>query len=269
MGTEGVNLRERLCPDAVPRHDVPCAAVRGIAFRPRTSHKIALAACCAVLLISACSSLPFARGTSDRPHSSSINCQTLASKGVSTCPPANPELASPQMINHSQGRVSTAQFMRYADALLRTLAYEQFALNTSQASVLQLGSLATRRATNLIFSGDLAEISAAKKQGAKLTSVQGSVSTIKLVTVSAVDQGYIQSDGYVARPLAWVVTWTSLQGALITSDSSFTVVWSANTPASSMLWGAYHSSSSLGRIWTFDGSTSCASDPVWQAVCNE
>lgn len=264
-------LRELLCPDAVPRYEVPCAAVRGIAFRPRTRHKVALAACCAAaLLISACSGLPYGAGTSGSPQSnSSVNCQALARQGVTVCPPANPDLGSPRLVNHSDGLASSAQFNKYARGLLRNFAFSEFALNTSQASILRLGILATPHATDFVYSGHLATIASAKQERATLTNVQPTISTIKLVVLSPTVQGYIRTAGWVATRLAWIVVPTGPSYYFTTKGSSFTVPFSVSAAPEYMYWGTYHGSTDLGPIWTFDGSTSCGADPAWQAVCDQ
>lgn len=224
----------------------------------------------AALLISACSSMPLGRGTSGGlQRNASVNCQALAHRGVQTCPPANPYLGSPHLVNHSQGLVSSAQFRRYAHGLLRNLAYEQFALNTSQASIYKLGLLSTQHATNLIYSGDVATISAARKQRSTLTNVPATLSQVKLVVLSTTDQAYIRSDGYVPTRLAWIVVRTGPTYYFTTKGSSFTLPISLSSVPSYLVWGTYRNSSDLGPIWTFDGSTSCDTDPVWRTVCNQ
>lgn len=260
----------RLCPDAVPRVEVPCRAVRGIVFQARASVKVAVAACCVVAsLISACSGPPFGPGTSRQQANSSVNCQALARRGVTACPPADPELGSPRLVNHSQGLASPTEFKRYARGLLRTFAYEQFAIDTSQASIYHLGLLATPRATNAVYSDILGSIATAKKEGAKLTNVPAPLTTIKLVALSQLDQSYLRSDGYAATPLAWVVTRSGPSYYFTTKGSSFTVGSSTSSVPAYLYWGSYHASTDLGPIWTFDGSTTCSFDPVWQAVCNQ
>lgn len=245
--------------------------MRGTAFQPPLRVSTTLAAClAAALLISACSGPGFGRATSGSPQStSSVNCRTLARQGVSVCPPTNPYLGSPRLVNHSNGLASRTQFKRYAQGLLRNLAYEQFALNTSQTSMYHLGLLATHHATNLVYSGDVDTISSAKKQGATLTNVPAALSEVKLVALSPTDQGYIREDGYTATSLAWIVTRTGPTYYFTTKGSTFSLPISLSSVPSYLVWGTYHGSTALGSIWTFDGSTSCTSDPVWQAVCNQ
>lgn len=236
-------------------------------MRPRTMSGVALAT---AVLISACSGMAFGTRTSGgRPPSSSVNCKALARQGVTTCPPGNPDLGSPRLVNHSQGLASPTQFREYARGLLRNFAFSEFALNTSQASVLQLGILATPHATNFVYSGDFATIASAKKQGSTLTNVQPALSTIKLVVLSPTVQGYIRADGWVPTRFAWIVSPSGPSFYYTTRGSSFSVPFSASAAPEYMYWGRYHSSSDLGQIWTFDGSTSCASDPAWQSVCNQ
>ena len=264
-------LGVRLCPAAVPSHELGCRPVRGRVSQTRSSLTIRLGAfLVAALLISACSGLPFGGGSSSGQESAlTVDCRALARQGVTVCPPANPHFGSPHLVNHSQGLVSSALFNRYAQGLLRNLAYEQFALDTSQRSIYQLGLLATHRATNLLYSSDLAYISAAKKQHANLTSLPGPVSEIKLVAISSVDQGYIRSDGYVPSRLAWIVMWAGPSSIFTTTSSSFKLITSVRSGTSFLGWGSYQRTGDLGPIWRFGGSTPCGSDPVWQAVCNQ
>ena len=261
-------LRAPLCSDTLPRPRVRGGAVRGSLLRSQTSLRLALATCfAAALLVSGCSSVPFgSQASANRASSASVDCRALAQRGVTACPPGNPALGSPQRVNHSEGLASPAQFRQYARALLRSLAYERFALDTSQASILKLGALVTNQATDFVYSADLSEIVAAKKQGAKLTDV-GSISTIKLVALSSVDQSDIQSAGYTPSRFAWIVTWSGLRGAFATTDSTFDVMWSASNTAAQLFWGTYQSSTALGPIWTFDGSSECTFSAIAQSIC--
>lgn len=237
-------------------------------WAPAPKRRIVIVACCAaLLLVSACSGL--GGPSAVQATGPTVNCRALARHGVRICPPADPTLDHPQMINHAKNMVSEKQFKRYAQGLLRNLAYEGFALDTSQASLLRLGVLATPHATNLVYSQDFDTIDFAKQQGAKLTTVDARTTTIKLVTLPHVDQGYIKADGYVPTDLAWVVTAVGPAWTYTTKGSSFTLAASGSVNGSQLFWGSYHATSKLGPMWTFDGSTPCDSAGAWQAVCDE
>lgn len=200
----------------------------------------------------------------------SLDCANLASMGVKTCPPANPRLAKPKLLNDTQGQVSDKEFRTLVDAYLRTDAYEDFALRTNQAALLKAGILSTSDAVNLTFGGDLQQIAQARSERGYLGGQVQSLTSLRLVILPPDIQQGIRENGYQPTRWGWVATYRAPGNAFIVAGSRFTVLYSASgdaPPVNNLKWGNLRTKTPLGSVWQYSGGTRCSLAPLWQTFC--
>lgn len=199
----------------------------------------------------------------------SIDCAKLASLGVGNCPPADPNLFNPKLVNDTNGQVSNRDSKAYARGFLRAFAYEGFALDTNQAALLKAGILSTPHAIPLAFGADLQELSQAESEGGYLGGTHAGVASLRLVILSASVRQGILENGYKPTRLGWIVTIQGPNSSLIVAGSRFTILESASRLESADLleWGQFQAHTPLGMIWQYAGGTQCTAAPLWQGFC--
>lgn len=208
-----------------------------------------------------------------RPSAAShgpINCPKLASLGVKTCPPADPTLFKPKLINDTNGQVTSSQFKAYAKGYLRNEAYQAFALNTNQPAMLRAGVLADTRASDRIFGTGLQFLSQAASEGGYLQSYGPVLTSLRLVVLPSNLRDGISSVGFQPSRLGWVATFGGPSTYSIVAGSRFTVLESVSSrvsPIQDLSWGTYQPKSALGEMWQFYGDTKCSADPFWESFC--
>lgn len=107
-------------------------------------------------------------------------------KGASTTPPAsviNTSLDGIQLANQTAGAVTDQDARSWAGALVRTLAYDYWALNNLQDQFLQLSGLSSDPPT--IFAEELTRIAQARANSAR---IQATRPTIRRMTLRPVAQ---------------------------------------------------------------------------------
>lgn len=220
------------------------------------------------LFVAACSA---PGGPSEESHNS-VDCASLARMGVSTCPPANPQLQNPRLTNDTGGRVSKRDFNTYARGYLRNVAYQTFALNTNQPALLRAGILSSRQAVGLTFRPPLQILSEAASDHGYLVSYGPILSSARLVVLPPPIQEGIRAAGYQPSRVGWVATFDGPAWYVIVVGSRFTVLQSISAHAPAVMdltWGTYQPKSSLGPIWQIYGDTKCSAAPLWESFCQQ
>lgn len=218
------------------------------------------------LAVTACA----APGTSSGADQDSVDCAKLASLGVHTCPPANPRLATPKVINGTGGQVSNSRFNAYVRGYLRNDAYQTFAIDTSQAAILRAGILSTRNAIPHTFGPDLQYFSAAAAQGGNLSGSDPVLTSLRLVVLPTSIQNGVRAAGLQASRLGWVATYGGPAAYFIVGGSRFEMLQSVSNKAplvQDLLWGTYQPETALGEMWQLYGLTGCSADPLWETLC--
>ena len=217
------------------------------------------------LMVVACA----APGRSSAASNGPVNCTKLASLGVRTCPPADPALFNPKLVNDTNGQVSNRQFKAYARGFLRIFAYEDFALDTNQPALLKAGILSTPNAIPLAFGTDLQQLSQAKSEGGHLGGTHAEITSLRLVMLSSSIRQGILENGYKPTRFGWIATIEGPNSSFIVAGPRFTVLESVSRRESAdvLEWGQFQPHTPLGMIWQYAGGTQCTSAPLWQSFC--
>lgn len=210
-------------------------------------------------------------GTSSGTGGASVDCAKLARLGVKTCPPANPPMFNPKLVNDTNGQVSSDEFKAYAKGYLRNEAYQAFALNTNQPAMLRAGILTDKEAIDPTFGTGLEFLSEAASERGVLETYGPVLTALRLIVLPSNIQSDIQSVGSQPSRLGWVATFGGPATYVIVGPR-FTVLESVSSriqPYQDLSWGTYKRGSPLGGMWQFYGDTKCSADPVWQSICEQ
>jgi hypothetical protein len=190
-------------------------------------------------------------------------------------PPASlrqPALGATQVVNQAAGAVSDADARAWAQALLRTLAYLNWAVSQGQDAFLVRSGLSS--VPHVVLQPNLTDIGEARQAGAR---VQYRLETIRRLLVRPVPEGLQPLFGryqYTWKPYAIFLdavgpaatTWVDAQGNQTVKSQI-----PAGAAAYELVGGELQHNPLMGDIWVMDSDWSCTSPPTQRAlapVCN-